>query len=79
MQYGEGCVECRGTGYKGRAGIFEILDFTDRMRAALSSPKVELADVQEAAKADGMLSLRQCAIKKMMEGITTYEEVVSVT
>ena len=79
VQYGEGCVECRGTGYKGRAGIFEILDFTDRMRAALSSPKVELADVQEAAKADGMLSLRKCAIKKMMEGITTYEEVVSVT
>ncbi|MBI3398436.1 MAG: Flp pilus assembly complex ATPase component TadA [Deltaproteobacteria bacterium] len=79
VHYGEGCLECRGTGYKGRTGIFEILDFTDRMRAVLSSPKIELADIQEVAKADGMLTLRQCAVKKMLEGITTYEEVVSVT
>ncbi|MBI5047626.1 MAG: type II/IV secretion system protein [Deltaproteobacteria bacterium] len=79
VHYGEGCLECRGTGYRGRTGIFEILDFSDRVRAMLSSPKVELAAIQEAAKADGMLTLRQCAIKKMLEGITTYEEVVSVT
>ncbi|MBI3754334.1 MAG: Flp pilus assembly complex ATPase component TadA, partial [Deltaproteobacteria bacterium] len=79
VNYGEGCLECRGTGYKGRTGIFEILDFTDRIRTALSSTEVELAALQEAAKADGMLALRQCAIKKMIEGITTYEEVVSVT
>lgn len=79
VHHGEGCLECRGTGYKGRTGIFEILDFTDKMRAALSSDKVELADIQEIAKADGMLTLRQCAVKKMLEGITTYEEVVSVT
>lgn len=79
VHYGEGCLECRGTGYRGRTGIFEVLDFTDRMRTALSSPKIELSDIQNAAKADGMLSLRQCAVKKMLEGITTYEEVVSVT
>lgn len=79
VHYGEGCPECRGTGYKGRTGIFEILDFTDRMRGVLSSASIELADIQEAAKADGMSTLRQCAIKKMLEGITTYEEVVSVT
>ncbi|MDP2681973.1 MAG: GspE/PulE family protein [Deltaproteobacteria bacterium] len=79
INYGEGCPECRGTGYKGRTGIFEMLDFTDRIRGALSSPSIELADIQEAAKADGMSTLRQCAIKKMLEGVTTYEEVVSVT
>lgn len=79
VHYGEGCLECRGTGYKGRTGIFEVLDFTDRMRIVLSASKIELTDIQEAAKADGMLTLRQCAIKKMLEGITTYEEVVSVT
>lgn len=79
VNYGEGCLECRGTGYRGRTGIFEIVDFTDRMRAILSSSKVELTEIREAAKADGMLTLRQCAIKKMLEGITTYEEVVSVT
>lgn len=79
VHYGEGCLECRGTGYKGRTGVFEILDFTDRMRTILSSAKIELSDIQEAAKTDGMLTLRQCAVKKMLEGITTYEEVVSVT
>src|SRR3989338_1968778 len=79
VHYGEGCVECRGTGYKGRTGIFETLDFTDRMRNILSSSKIELTDIQEAAKTDGMLTLRQCAIRKMLEGVTTYEEVVSVT
>ena len=79
VNYGEGCLECRSTGYKGRTGIFEIVDFTDRVRGVLSSGSIELAAIQEAAKADGMLTLRQCAIKKMLEGVTTYEEVVSVT
>lgn len=79
VSYGEGCLECRGTGYRGRIGIFEILDFTDRIRTILSMPVFDLTTIQEAAKADGMLTLRQCAIKKMLEGITTYEEVVSIT
>ncbi len=77
--FGEGCVECRGTGYRGRTGIFEVMDFTDRIRTILSSPAVELSAMHDAAKGDGMLTLRQCAIKKMLEGITTYEEVISVT
>ena len=79
VNYGEGCLECRGTGYRGRTGIFEVLDFTDRIRTVLSSPSVELSNLQEAARADGMLTLRLCAVKKMVEGITTYEEMVSVT
>ncbi|MEK7803025.1 MAG: ATPase, T2SS/T4P/T4SS family, partial [Deltaproteobacteria bacterium] len=79
VNYGEGCMECRSTGYRGRTGIFEVLDFTERIRTVLSSPSVELSNLQEAARADGMLTLRLCAVKKMVEGITTYEEMVSVT
>jgi len=75
---GEGCSECRGTGYKGRTGIFEVMDFTDGIKAVLSD-KVDLAGLYKAAQADGMITLRQVAIRKMLEGVTTYEEVVAVT
>ncbi|NJC87438.1 MAG: type II/IV secretion system protein [Desulfuromonas sp.] len=75
---GEGCGECRGTGYKGRTGIYEMMDFTDRIKAVVSSG-ASLDTLAEAARADGLLSLREVAIRKMLEGVTTFEEVVSVT
>lgn len=75
---GEGCSECRGTGYKGRTGIFEIMEFTDKIKKALND-KVELTTLYDIARSDGMVSLRKAAIRKMLEGITTYEEVISVT
>ena len=75
---GEGCGECRGTGYRGRTGIFEVLDVTDSLKVCISE-KVELGELQKTARADGMVSLRQVAIRKMLEGVTTYEEVVAVT
>ncbi|HTY07885.1 MAG TPA: ATPase, T2SS/T4P/T4SS family [Candidatus Edwardsbacteria bacterium] len=76
--YGEGCVECRGTGYKGRTGIFEVLELSDRMRAALND-RADLKVLYDTARADGMVTLRQVAIRKMLEGVTTYEEVFAVT
>ncbi len=76
--YGEGCLECRNTGYRGRTGIFEIMEFSDRVKERLSD-KIELSSLYEIARADGMLNLRQVAIKKLIEGITTYEEVIAVT
>ena len=75
---GEGCTECRGTGYKGRSGIFEVLDFTDNIRSVLSD-NADLNSIYDAAKNDGMINLRQVAIRKMLEGVTTYEEVIAVT
>jgi general secretion pathway protein E len=78
VSYGEGCVECRGTGYKGRTGIFEVMDVTERVQGLISD-NVAMTALLEAAKADGMLTIRQCAIRKMLEGITTYEEVVGIT
>jgi general secretion pathway protein E len=74
---GAGCKECRGTGYKGRSGLFEVLDMSERIKALLSG-SVELADLQAAAREDGLVSLRQVAIRKMLEGATTYEEVIAV-
>jgi len=75
---GAGCGECRGTGYRGRSGIFEVLDFTDNIKAVISD-RMDLAELYAAAKRDGMISLRQVAIRKMLEGITTYEEVLAIT
>ncbi len=78
VYYGEGCTACRGTGYRGRTGIFEVMDFTENLRSRLNE-RIELVELQEIARQDGMISLREVAIKKMLEGITTYEEVISVT
>jgi general secretion pathway protein E len=75
---GEGCKECRGTGYKGRTGIFEVLDMSERIKSMVTG-SVELADLITAAKENGLESLRQIAIRKMLEGATTYEEVISMT
>jgi general secretion pathway protein E len=78
VYYGEGCTSCRGTGYRGRSGVFEVMDFSDRLRSRLHD-KIELSELQDIARQDGMISLREVAIRKMLEGITTYEEVISVT
>jgi len=75
---GGGCGECRGTGYRGRTGIFEVLDFTENVKAALTE-KPDLATLYSVARGDGMISLRQVAIRKMLEGVTTYEEVLAIT
>jgi len=75
---GEGCKECRGTGYRGRTGIFEVLDMNERIKSLVTG-SVELADLMAAAQDNGLESLRQIAIRKMLEGSTTYEEVISMT
>lgn len=78
VYYGEGCLECRRTGYRGRTGIFEVMEITERIKSLLSD-KVDLSVLHEAVTADGMVNLRSAATKKMLEGVTTYEEVVALT
>ncbi|KAB0666246.1 type II/IV secretion system protein [Oryzomonas japonica] len=75
---GGGCKECRSTGYKGRTGIFEVLDMSERVKSLITG-SVELGDLLAAAREEGLASLRQIAIQKMLEGVTTYEEVVAMT
>jgi general secretion pathway protein E len=75
---GEGCKECRGTGYRGRTGIFEVLDMNERIKGMVTA-SVDLADLSAAARDEGLITLRQVAIRKMLEGVTTYEEVISMT
>ena len=75
---GKGCDECRGTGYKGRTGIFEVLEFTEQLKAKITD-RTDMAEVYKIAKADGMVTLRELAMQKMFEGQTTFKEIVSVT
>jgi general secretion pathway protein E len=75
---GEGCKECRGTGYKGRTGIFEVLEMSERIKGMVGE-KIDLAELVRAAEREGFLTLRRLAIRKMLEGATTYDEVVSIT
>jgi general secretion pathway protein E len=77
-RYGRGCVQCRGTGYRGRTAIHEVLNIDERMRALISS-KADIETVRSVARQEGMLSLREAAIKKMLQGLTSYEEVLWVT
>lgn len=78
VYYGDGCTECRGTGYKGRIGVFELMDFSEKVRSLVTANSD--ADVlSKAARTEGMSLLRESAVRKMLQGVTTYEEVISVT
>ena len=73
-----GCVVCRDTGYLGRAGVYEIMQMNDALRA-LISPRTDLNAVRRAACAEGMLPLRLAAANKVAAGMTTLEEALRVT
>jgi len=78
LSQGKGCQKCRGTGYKGRIGIFELMPFTDTLKTMTTS-EVDVMKLRSEAIKDGMVTLRQNAIKKMLDGVTTYQEVLKIT
>src|SRR5215472_6048891 len=75
---GLGCIECAGTGYKGRMAICELLDLTDRIREMILD-KRPASEIRKAAREEGMRFLRESAIERVMEGSTTLREVNKVT
>jgi len=76
--HGAGCENCRQTGYKGRTALFEILTMTDGLRATINAGGDEAA-LREAALASGFRPLRKDGRRKVLEGISTVEEVLRVT
>lgn len=72
---GRGCEMCRHTGYKGRTGFYELLRMNAEM-AEMVVRRAPLSDLKEAAKANGMLELREDGLLKVLQGITTPEEVM---
>ncbi|HDH87940.1 MAG TPA: type II/IV secretion system protein, partial [Desulfobacteraceae bacterium] len=78
LKRGNGCIKCRGTGYLGRVGIFEVLSVTERIKDIIAQGGS--ADmIRQAACNEGMVTLRENAVKKMLDGETTYQEVIRVT
>ncbi len=75
---GEGCLQCNGTGYKGRQAICELLDLSDNVREMLIDRRPS-TDIKRAAKEEGMLFLRESALAKVFDGLTTLEEINKVT
>jgi general secretion pathway protein E len=78
VRFGEGCPECRHTGLYGRTGVFEMLDVGRRVRALVNEGR-DASELTHAAKIEGMETLREAAIRKLAEGVTTFEEVARVT
>jgi type IV pilus assembly protein PilB len=75
---GVGCIECNGTGYKGRMAICELLDLTDRIRELILE-KRPTSEIKKAAREEGMRFLRESAVERVMEGVTTLREINKVT
>lgn len=78
VRYGSGCPRCRGTGYVGRAGIFEVMPINKRIQEMIIDRRSS-TDIKREAMSDGMLTLREYAIMKLAKGATTYDEVLRVT
>jgi general secretion pathway protein E len=73
-----GCPACRQTGYRGRLGIFELLLVDDAVRKKIHATATA-AEINAAAREDGMTSLREDGIAKVRAGVTTVDEVLRVT
>jgi len=73
----KGCASCNNKGYRGRAGIFEILVLDDDMRRLINQ-NADVLDLQECARRGGMMTLMQSGLNKILLGVTTFEEVMRV-
>jgi type II secretory ATPase GspE/PulE/Tfp pilus assembly ATPase PilB-like protein len=74
---GAGCDACKGTGYHGRTGVFEVLIFDDELRAMIVD-KASMSELQAYAEKIGMTTLRQNAVNLVMSGMTTLDEAIRV-
>jgi type IV pilus assembly protein PilB len=75
---GAGCFECGGTGYRGRTAIHELLDLSDKIREMILD-KRPTSEIKRAAREDGMTFLRESAVEKVRNGVSTLKEINKVT
>ena len=72
---GKGCKDCRHTGYRGRTAVYELLTMNDQVRAAIQERR-SAAEIRRAALSTGMVALKDDALRKVLSGMTTLEEVL---
>ncbi|MDE2490074.1 MAG: type IV-A pilus assembly ATPase PilB [Elusimicrobia bacterium] len=75
---GKGCENCANTGYRGRQGLYEVMEVTDAIRQLILE-RASARDIKIQSMKQGMLTLRMCAIRKLLAGATTVEEMMRVT
>jgi type IV pilus assembly protein PilB len=75
---GMGCIECGGTGYRGRTAIHELMDLTDPIREVILEKK-PTSEVRKLARKEGMSFLRESALDRVRRGLTTLKEINKVT
>ncbi|HOX44908.1 MAG TPA: ATPase, T2SS/T4P/T4SS family [Myxococcota bacterium] len=78
IYHGEGCPACRGTGYVGRTAVYEVMPVSDKI-CKLINQRSDTKEIMKVARLDGMMTLRETAIKKLAQGLTTFEEIMRVT
>lgn len=78
LYHGRGCDRCNGTGYKGRVGLFEVMDLTEDVRELILSGATAV-ELRRKAIEEGMITLRQSGLQKIRDGVTTIDEVVRET
>jgi type IV pilus assembly protein PilB len=75
---GAGCIDCGGTGFKGRTAICELLNLSDRIREMILDRR-PTSEVKKVAHEEGMRFLRESAVEKVLHGLTTLREINKVT
>ena len=75
---GEGCIECAGTGFRGRTAIHELLELTDNVREMILAKRPS-SEIRKAAREEGMHFLRESALDRVKRGLTTLKEINKVT
>lgn len=76
--YGKGCQRCNNSGYKGRTGIYELLEVNDDIRDMISSDS-SVDEMRNLARSQGMTTLREAGLKLIFDGVTTIDEIVRET
>lgn len=76
--YGKGCPTCNNTGYKGRTGIYELLEIDDEIRDMVTGD-ASVDEMRNLARSKGMVTLRESGLKMIFDGVTTIDEIVRET
>jgi type IV pilus assembly protein PilB len=76
--YGKGCTNCNNTGYKGRVGLYEVMAIGEELRELILVGASAL-ELRKKAVEEGMITLRRSGLQKVIDGVTTIEEVARET
>ena len=78
IKKGRGCDRCRGSGYKGRVGLYEVMEINDEIRKLILE-HASVIEIREAAERNGMVTLRGSGLQKVRDGVTSLEQVLQET